>query len=236
MFYLSRLIFFSIFILLIFSCSGKSEIVENEIEINIEDKEVYNIVFNDIIGHDSISRNILNFYNDIQIEIESNFYPSSRKEYEESGKNELSKADVDSAQLYVSVFNKLINLKEEHDISNIISNENFKSNFTEVDTTYIPLLKELNNSIGITTFDVSQLNTNFNYRIISNTSEFKEDKNNLSIGQISFSKIVYNQSKNKACVYTQLVCGGECGGGYIIVLNKLKNKWIISGRKNLWVS
>lgn len=152
------------------------------------------MVFNEIIGHDSISRQILNFYNDIQIEAENNLYPSNRKEYEESGVNKLSKTDIDSAQLHVIVNNEIVNLKEAHNISNIISNDNFKYNFSEVDTTYIPLLRELNNFTDISAFNVSQLSTAFNYKIISNISDFKEDKNNLSIGRISFSRIIYNKS------------------------------------------
>lgn len=236
MFYLFRLTFFSIFILVFFSCSKKSEIIKGKNEINVEDQEIYNVVFNEIIGHDSISRQILNFYNDIQIEAENNLYPSNRKEYEESGVNKLSKTDIDSAQLHVIVNNEIVNLKEAHDISNIISNDNFKYNFSEVDTTYIPLLRELNNFTDISAFNVSQLSTGFNYKIISNISDFKEDKNNLSIGRISFSRIIYNKSKSKACVYAQHICGGECGGGHITFLKKINNKWVISGRKNLWVA
>ncbi len=235
-----RLNYFLILLLLFFSCSKKVEIENKNRVINIEDKEIYNLVFNDLIGHDSISREILNFYNEIQNKEEVFFYPSTRKKYEESfndfTRNELSKNEIDSAQLFVYVENKLLNVKEQMDISNIISKDNFKYNFTEVDVAFIPLLKELNNYNDTINFDVSILNTDFNYNIIPSTLDFKEDKNKLLIGQVSFSKIIYNKSNNIACVYTHNVCGGECGGGYIMFLKKISNKWVLTSKKLLWVA
>lgn len=51
---------------------------------------------------------------------------------------------------------------------------------------------------------------------------------------LEFSRITYNQ--NFACVYYSIHCGGTCGDGSVIILEKINNEWTILNIINLWES
>jgi hypothetical protein len=60
-----------------------------------------------------------------------------------------------------------------------------------------------------------------------------------SSGLINFSNIGFNSEMTQAFVYTGRSCGGKCGAGYYVVLQKKQNKqnnWIVTDKVNSWVS
>ena len=54
-----------------------------------------------------------------------------------------------------------------------------------------------------------------------------KSKYNKFIGALLFSKIKFNNEKNKGIIEVQYSCGGNCGLGYEVHIKKLKNKWIV---------
>ena len=57
-----------------------------------------------------------------------------------------------------------------------------------------------------------------------------------STGLLSFSKVGFNDRQDQAFVYMARSCGGLCGGGEYVLLNKVNGKWVISNEQELWVS
>lgn len=56
------------------------------------------------------------------------------------------------------------------------------------------------------------------------------------IGDMMFSRVYFNDSYDKGVFYRYFLCGGDCGSGDIILVEKKENKWIIKWTLNLWVS
>lgn len=57
-----------------------------------------------------------------------------------------------------------------------------------------------------------------------------------SDGYAGFSRVGFNGKKDNAIVYFEYSCGGLCGSGYYLTLNKKKGHWEVSSRKMVWVS
>jgi hypothetical protein len=56
------------------------------------------------------------------------------------------------------------------------------------------------------------------------------------IGKVSFSKLVTNDTKTKGLLYFEFNCGGNCGFGEIILVEKSKGRWTIKNTNQLWIS
>lgn len=59
-------------------------------------------------------------------------------------------------------------------------------------------------------------------------------KNEFEIGGISFSKIVFNESKDLGIFYFSFVCGGKCGEGSLALIKKEAGKWKVEKTYALW--
>ncbi|HVU55379.1 MAG TPA: hypothetical protein VHD83_10005 [Puia sp.] len=70
-------------------------------------------------------------------------------------------------------------------------------------------------------------------KILSNN---KSDSNACLIGKVRLSKIFFNPSMDKGIMYYEFVCGGLCGHGNVILMEKLKGRWVITKRKMIWIS
>ena len=57
-----------------------------------------------------------------------------------------------------------------------------------------------------------------------------------SSGLVSLSKIGFNNDHTQAIVYVANVCGGLCGSGEFVVLKKVRGRWVVDRRDQLWVS
>jgi len=53
-------------------------------------------------------------------------------------------------------------------------------------------------------------------------------------GGINLSNVAYSEDGSMACFYIALQCGIECGGGYIVVLEKTHSKWSLSDIIQIW--
>jgi len=57
-----------------------------------------------------------------------------------------------------------------------------------------------------------------------------------SSGIIFFSNVGFNDQHDQAFVYAGRSCGGLCGEGEYVLLNKVNGKWEIRQERGLWVS
>lgn len=64
------------------------------------------------------------------------------------------------------------------------------------------------------------------------TARFQKQKHN---AHLLFSRVSFNKSFTEACFLQDYGCGSECGGGTLVVTQKVKDQWIITRRQDLWV-
>jgi hypothetical protein len=57
-----------------------------------------------------------------------------------------------------------------------------------------------------------------------------------STGYISLSRVGFNRSHNQAFLYAQVVCAGDCGNGFYVLLGKDGGTWSVKYTDGLWVS
>ena len=65
---------------------------------------------------------------------------------------------------------------------------------------------------------------------------YKNFKGFRFVGDLMFSRIIFNNNKTEAVFYENYICGGECGSGDIVWIEKVNNKWKIKHKINLWES
>lgn len=56
------------------------------------------------------------------------------------------------------------------------------------------------------------------------------------IGKIAFSRIIFQDSKQKAMLYYEFICGGKCGFGEVLLVEEIGKRWVFRGRQELWIS
>ena len=57
-----------------------------------------------------------------------------------------------------------------------------------------------------------------------------------SPGLMFFSKVGFNDRHEQAFLYMGRSCGGLCGVGKYVLLNKVNGEWVVSNEQELWVS
>jgi len=196
-----------------------------------ENYQLYNVVFDKSIGNPGMWRK--------KAKGSLLWLTNSIKTREDSLKNNNLLKWIDSTNKVIDTANLYV-LIEDTLISKIPIDAPFEMTFQnnqllQKDTTFIPILKSLfrsDNNIEI--IDKSKIKPKENYKLVNtkynSRNEFKE------VGTLSFSKISYNNSKDKACVYASLICGQLCGHGRIFFLEKIKGHWIILDYNELWIS
>lgn len=63
-----------------------------------------------------------------------------------------------------------------------------------------------------------------------------EDRYPKFIGELSFSKIYFDEKKQKAIMTIEYNCGSKCGLGYFAYLEKVNQKWIVTKVENTWIA
>jgi len=146
----------------------------------------------------------------------------------------------DTAQLYMAFDDTLIDFSKSYHSERFKDTKGyFKFNIENVDTSYFQLFDKLVNDTLLCSrkIDIKGFSTNYNYKIIPIDSIKSIQKRGFRIIEIhQFSRIVFNYKFDKACFYEQGVCGGECGGGYLIFVEKKNGIWKMVQKKLLWVS
>ncbi|WP_345166017.1 hypothetical protein [Nibribacter koreensis] len=71
---------------------------------------------------------------------------------------------------------------------------------------------------------------------VADIKDYQQDKNNCEVGRMQFSKAIYNQDQTKAWLYYEFFCGGTCGMGEVLTVEKVKHKWVIKRADQQWIS
>jgi len=220
-------IYILFFCVLLFSCKKNSSKFGN---LNQNDIEIYNLVLNEQIGTENQVRNILKFYKNLSM---SSFDDTIKKE-----RDFLKKLDnnIDTCNLHVLISESIKFSNKDFDISTYITKQSFDDNLNNVPIEYFDIIEKLNNSKQKKEIDV-EIFSNKNFYIIDKASQISKIKNEeCIIGLIGFSNLVYDTNNSLACLYGQLICGGECGSGELFFLKFENDKWTVIARKTLWIS
>ena len=216
-------------ILIMISCNEK----HNQIDSYslTEDSLIYQLV-DSLLMPDSIWRK--------HLLIPPTFQPEHFSKSELKKRRDSLLQKWDTAQLYIAFDDTLIDFSKSYHSKRLKNTkEYFKYNIENIDTSYFQLLDKLVNDTLLSKrkIDIKGFRTNYNYKIIPLDSIKSVQKKGFRIIEThQFSRIVFNEKFDKACFYEQGVCGGECGGGYLIFLEKKNGIWRIIEKKLLWVS
>ena len=63
---------------------------------------------------------------------------------------------------------------------------------------------------------------------ILSVKELNNLEGNCAIGIVSFSKVFLDNTKTKGLLYYNFRCGGLCGKGELLVIEKKNNRWTIT--------
>ena len=213
----------------IFSCEKKDSNLEIE-------KEIINNLFVEMV--DSVHKDpriYLTFppFPDIiydekgnQIGVDSTEYKTEIIKY--NHKEELRKKDT--SKLVIGVSEKIYK-PSKYEYETIRSY--FKTLKLQIDTTDNPI----ENRIDIENF---KNNNKFRFKYLS---EFPEGANILNndgtfkfSGGIAFSKIIFDERKQIGILCGNYLCKPRCGIGYLIIIEKINNKWKIKKIEQTWQS
>jgi hypothetical protein len=224
-----KIIFILIISFTIFNCEKKNYNLEFE-------KEIINNLFVEMV--DSIHKDpriYLNFppFPDIiydqklnKIVVDSTEYKIEIVKY--NHKEELIKKDT--TKLVIGVSEKIYK-PSEYEYESIQSY--FKRLKLQIDTTS----NSIENKIDLENF---KNNNKFRFRYLS---EFPEGANILNndgtfkfSGGIAFSKIIFDKRKQLGILCGNYLCEPRCGIGYLIIIEKVNNKWKIKKIELTWQS
>ena len=170
------------------------------------------------VAKNSTKEDSIRFNNEI---IESQFRLNNRK--------------LDTSELQVFLFDTLVTYKGDREFESILSPENFENNFP-VDTSWIKLIGKLNQIEKTKKLDLTEINQIGKYTLVS-YQEFKDTTGTKrKIGTLVFSRVAFDKNKTRGVFYYSFVCGGLCGGGSIVFVEKIDDKWQIIGQREMWVS
>ena len=147
----------------------------------------------------------------------------------------LNNRKLDTSELQVYVFDTLVTYKGGRELESILTQENFENNFP-VDTSWVKLIGKLNRIEKTSKLDLTEINQTGKYTLVS-YQEFKDTTGTKrKIGTIVFSRVAFDENKTRGVFYYSFVCGGLCGSGSIVFVEKIDNKWQIIGQREMWVS
>ncbi|MDP2041320.1 MAG: hypothetical protein Q8S14_06320 [Algoriphagus sp.] len=65
---------------------------------------------------------------------------------------------------------------------------------------------------------------------------FEPTEQDRVVAILTFSRIVFNENKTKACFYYKEYCGSDCGYGYMVFVERINGKWNLKAKSQLWIS
>jgi len=66
--------------------------------------------------------------------------------------------------------------------------------------------------------------------------DLESQEGKCAIGIVSFSKVFLDEAKTKGLLYCNFRCGGLCGKGELLVIEKINNRWTITETVGTWIS
>jgi hypothetical protein len=220
-----RLVLF-ILISIVYSCNSKSE----SLTIETDESQILNITLDKVIGSDTTWRYHLKLPPPSIPVIAFTDKVDSVEYLKTVSWQDSALKVLDTASLFVAVSKENGYIAESH-INTIESHiANNKS-----DTLFNTVLQILcNQNLNQDTIDVALLKTKYNFKIFDVSTAPNDGLRR--IGTLRFSKIAFNETKNRACIYTRFSCGEFCGNGDIHFFVKKNGKWAFVKTWELWRS
>nr|WP_320021247.1 hypothetical protein [uncultured Draconibacterium sp.] len=148
-------------------------------------------------------------------------------------KNENRK--LDTSRLIVFFKDSLIAYPTSERQTDILEPKNFASNFP-VDISYIFLIKKLYSQAISKSIDLRKITEIGKYKILPVSEIETLEGNYKKIGVVRYSRIVFNENRDKACFYFDFLHGPLLGFGQIVFIEKNQGKWTIIGQREMWVA
>ena len=147
----------------------------------------------------------------------------------------LNNRKLDTSELKVFLHDSLTTYKSYDRLDDILTLGNFEANFP-VDTSWIRLIRKLNQIDNPKRLDLSKISQTGNYTLVSD-SEFKDTTDNKrKIGMMTLSRVAFSENYERAVFYYTFICGSLCGWGSIVFVERKGEKWKIIGKRGMWVS
>jgi hypothetical protein len=145
--------------------------------------------------------------------------------------------DYDSTKQYVFLSDTLgqVPQVDREFILKISQADNFPENFKGIDISFRNLVLGLIDIKSERHINVESLRNKFDYKI-KTSSNWTRDMWDITIGAVTISRVSFSEDNLKACVYTRYICEGDCGGGQILFLTKMLDRWEVVSTRLLWVS
>ena len=229
---MKRLFYFLFFVSIFPSC--KQDYKRCEFQTNDSFLKVYNDILKEIITKRA--------YNIYLGEDEEKIFKRYAKDIGDSNNIEIdviklhNKLFADSSRLCTIYLDTLLRptfrpwsyLKQD---TNIFSRTivNLISEFPKDSQDNIDFLNSIQTKYSSTDFQVCIAK-------IKSVRELSTDTPKCYIGKISFSKLILNQAKDKGLLCYEFRCGGLCGYGSLILIEKINNDWIITESITTWIS
>ncbi len=224
------------------SCHNSTKKID---EIGEDEKQIITIVFDKIVGPDSLMKKHL-----LPIEYlpKGGFQSAQEKSDHLFFLKEIDsiKSKLDTSKLYILINDSLIRYPKGP-FPILLDFNDFKMNNKEIDTSFYPLVLKLVDSTYSTKLDKSHIKSKYNYQIEYKNksmkdkclSEIKCFYNKYSIfviGYVNISRATFNKNKTKACIYASFQRGPLNGIGTVFFLEKENKTWIIKGSGYGWIS
>lgn len=222
-----RTIFLIIIILIIQSCNSERD----EGKLNLDEISILNFVIDYDSRPDSLVRKF--YYQPINLgfDLFDTVLTKKQKKIIDS-----VKAIYDTISFYVFIEDTLRYYENDLQFLNEkLKIKNFSKYFENIDTAYIPLIRQITDTTIKRKIDISLLKSKNNYKIkpINQYNDLTNRKTIISL--FKFSKIAFNKRKDRACIYidrripsiNERYYGSH--HGYILFLEKINNKWIYHG-------
>lgn len=213
---------------LLTSCNSNTTEMDNE-ELNILNQK-----FVELVGTDG-------YYEPLPVPPMPLWEESTREDslrYEKESaefENLLNNRKLDTSVLKIYLYDSLTTYKSNDFLDGVLSPNNFEANFP-VDTTWIKLIRKLNQIEDPKGFDINQITETGNYTIVTK-SEFNDTTDNKRrIGTMTTSRVAFSEDNKRGVFYYDFVCGSLCGWGSLVFIEKEGKEWKIVGQREMWVS
>ena len=148
---------------------------------------------------------------------------------------QLNNIKLDTSELKMFLYDTLTTFKSYDRLERILTPNNFQANFP-VDTSWIRLIRKLNQIEKPKKLNLTKINQTGNYSLVSET-EFKDTTDNKRrIGIVTLSRVAFSENKERAIFYYSFSCGRLCGWGSIVFVERKGEEWKIVGQREMWVS
>lgn len=141
----------------------------------------------------------------------------------------------DTLGLKILLSDTLHTYEIDQGMERVLNTKSFKYNFP-VDTSWIKLIRRLDKIEGSRKFDLAEITNVGRYSIVSKEDFFESDDEMRRVGVITFSRVAFSENFKRGVFYFSFVCGGLCGSGNMVFVERKADSWVIVAKQEMWVS